>query len=836
MKYNPDLHNRHSIRLRDHNYASTGAYFVTICLNERMRNQNHDQNPVGDNQNRNQNHDHCHVRNDDHDQNPVGDNQNRNQNHDNNHVRRGRPACLPCDVSLHNGNTSPQTGQQFSHNGQPSPQNGEFSLQGRHAGLPLRRGSGHTPGTSTPGFDFPTLGTIENDAMNLNDFGKIVEKYILEIKNNTDKFSNVKIGEYAIMPDHVHVIVGINRVRNRDRDHDQNHVGDIQNRNQNHDNNHVRRGRPACLPCDDVSQLCNDDTPLQPSPQTGQQFLQTGQTCLQGRHAGLPLRRVSDHTPTPGTPPAVAVTPVAVELGTVVQWIKTMTTNEYAHNVKTMGWLPFGKKLWQRNYYERVVRDDAECARIEKYIRDNPVAWKYSKPVPHYSRSKLGFTLIELLVYMAIMGFIIVVAGRAFSDSTSMRVRSQNMLASAEEAGRVAAILKEDISQMGAKSWVNPNPASPGGGSFEEFTGIYNNAAGGDYSSYILDNSDPEFDVLTFKKVYYTDKGVCGDIMTVKWSVAGKVLYRECSWSNANNINCQTASRDNNACPNRVEIARDVSKFKFLPSRPLASSAASDLLFPPVGDGKAFSLVKTNTAGTAAAFPNATNTRYTLCGFSQSIPPGTSGATMNYTNFSVAEKNATSCKKFTFNPGEEYTIDFELPCGTPACANSSAPPPCLTAANNEHFNPMTLFQPESDHLSVGLRNGTSGAPISTTANPVPDFLFYPPYDKDGKKAWHFEFSVPEQAANVCIGITGAFYSPAFKGYLDIENFTVSRKTDNVYKFTEDDIPTTNADKTSVKAFKLTLGIEKKGGGKGETNITETVIPVPNNGILPPGVV
>jgi REP element-mobilizing transposase RayT len=36
MKYNPDLHHRHSIRLRDYDYANSGAYFVTACLNQRI--------------------------------------------------------------------------------------------------------------------------------------------------------------------------------------------------------------------------------------------------------------------------------------------------------------------------------------------------------------------------------------------------------------------------------------------------------------------------------------------------------------------------------------------------------------------------------------------------------------------------------------------------------------------------------------------------------------------------------------------------------------------------------------------------------------------------------
>ena len=35
MTYNPDIHNRHSIRLRGYDYASGGAYFVTLCTFQR---------------------------------------------------------------------------------------------------------------------------------------------------------------------------------------------------------------------------------------------------------------------------------------------------------------------------------------------------------------------------------------------------------------------------------------------------------------------------------------------------------------------------------------------------------------------------------------------------------------------------------------------------------------------------------------------------------------------------------------------------------------------------------------------------------------------------------
>ena len=35
MRYNPDVHHRRTIRLRDYDYSTAGAYFVTICTFER---------------------------------------------------------------------------------------------------------------------------------------------------------------------------------------------------------------------------------------------------------------------------------------------------------------------------------------------------------------------------------------------------------------------------------------------------------------------------------------------------------------------------------------------------------------------------------------------------------------------------------------------------------------------------------------------------------------------------------------------------------------------------------------------------------------------------------
>ncbi len=75
---------------------------------------------------------------------------------------------------------------------------------------------------------------------------------------------------------------------------------------------------------------------------------------LQGEHIGSPLHRV-------------------------VQWFKTMTTNEYIRGVKTLNWQPFYKKMWQRNYYEHIIRNDKSYTTISEYIKNNPINWETDK-------------------------------------------------------------------------------------------------------------------------------------------------------------------------------------------------------------------------------------------------------------------------------------------------------------------------------------------------------------------------------------------------------------------------------------------------------------------------
>jgi REP element-mobilizing transposase RayT len=54
---------------------------------------------------------------------------------------------------------------------------------------------------------------------------------------------------------------------------------------------------------------------------------------------------------------------------------KSLTTYRYGVGVKDEGWVRYRGKLWQRDYYERVVRDEVELERFRRYIEINPARW-----------------------------------------------------------------------------------------------------------------------------------------------------------------------------------------------------------------------------------------------------------------------------------------------------------------------------------------------------------------------------------------------------------------------------------------------------------------------------
>ncbi len=100
-----------------------------------------------------------------------------------------------------------------------------------------------------------------------------------------------------------------------------------------------------------------------------------GIIVVTGEHVGSPRQSAQSV----GVDPRVNPAPT---LGEMIQWFKTMTTNEYIRGVKTLNWTPFPGKLWQRNYYEHIIRSEIELNAIRQYIINNPLKWEQDRDNP----------------------------------------------------------------------------------------------------------------------------------------------------------------------------------------------------------------------------------------------------------------------------------------------------------------------------------------------------------------------------------------------------------------------------------------------------------------------
>ena len=58
----------------------------------------------------------------------------------------------------------------------------------------------------------------------------------------------------------------------------------------------------------------------------------------------------------------------------IVQWFKSMSTNEFYRMQKTERISSY-PKLWHRSYYDHVIRTQDDHSRISNYIRNNPERW-----------------------------------------------------------------------------------------------------------------------------------------------------------------------------------------------------------------------------------------------------------------------------------------------------------------------------------------------------------------------------------------------------------------------------------------------------------------------------
>ena len=170
---------------------------------------------------------------------------------------------------------------------------------------------------SQPGAYFVTIvafqreclfGEIIDGVMQLNEYGKIVQKWWNEIPKH---FPNVEIVAFIIMPNHIHGIILITA---------------------------DRRGTVPVPSNDEISQLGRE------APDWDEMTSQLG-----------------GETPPLRTP----------ALGQVVAYFKYQSTKEL-NALPGTGTIT---KFWQRNYYEHIIRDEREMAKISDYIETNPIHW-----------------------------------------------------------------------------------------------------------------------------------------------------------------------------------------------------------------------------------------------------------------------------------------------------------------------------------------------------------------------------------------------------------------------------------------------------------------------------
>jgi REP element-mobilizing transposase RayT len=72
---------------------------------------------------------------------------------------------------------------------------------------------------------------------------------------------------------------------------------------------------------------------------------------------------------------AIGVDPGA--LGAIVRSFKARVTRD----LRAGGWSS-DNAVWQRNYYEHIVRNDGDLERVRKYIADNPARWHADRDNP----------------------------------------------------------------------------------------------------------------------------------------------------------------------------------------------------------------------------------------------------------------------------------------------------------------------------------------------------------------------------------------------------------------------------------------------------------------------
>lgn len=66
-------------------------------------------------------------------------------------------------------------------------------------------------------------------------------------------------------------------------------------------------------------------------------------------------------------------------ISTYIQRFKTFTTRLYIEGVKEGNYPQFDKKIWQKSFYDHVIRNEEDYQSIWQYIDTNPLKWHEDK-------------------------------------------------------------------------------------------------------------------------------------------------------------------------------------------------------------------------------------------------------------------------------------------------------------------------------------------------------------------------------------------------------------------------------------------------------------------------
>ena len=493
-----------------------------------------------------------------------------------------------------------------------------------------------------------------------------------------------------------------------------------------------------------------------------------------------------------------------------------------------------------------------------------------------------GFTLMELMVYIAIVGIVVIVAGQAFSNSTKMRVRTQSMLKASEVAENVAALFKQDIAQMGAKSSMENEVSEKGASHGNKFLSVCadeeaeNNGGCVSRSIYMTPDSDNEakkdsssFDITTsngfsdfvFRRARHDESGKYKSVEEVRWFVENGNLYRRCytiageedaEGSGATKtVLCKAKpAKTEDEISDAVEVATGVTTFSITAASP-STSVDNVQVFPtpctPEPCVDEFQLLTLPSEGKNIALK---------VGSSDNGYEGGSSITLSqfYSNFSNTSGNGELLDEALWKQNQVIAIDNVTLSGTTSwkdrCAAYGIKPvgtgenAISLEAKQEyeisfeisypgqdaygHEDKSTMFVPGEDHMSVGLRSAATGGLLKKDGRTlVEDFMFYPPLNQEGAGIRSMRFSVDSPVNEAfCLSFTFASFSPLVsQGKVIIKDLRLKKIASSNYRFNPPFNVANVKEKKNVKAFQLRLQM-KRNGESGEATL---IVPTPGNG-------